>query len=77
MTADRWAVLVDGLGPQRLVAVAALVVAGLATAAGAAPLHGRLGRGRDPDPALLARLRRVDLLRTAAALVALTAGVAR
>ena len=56
------------------VAVGANAVAVLVTATLAAPLHGRLNgaRGR---AVLLARLRRVDLVRTAAAAVAVVAAL--
>jgi hypothetical protein len=53
------------------VAVGATAVALGLTAALAAPLHGRLGAGRDED--LIRRLLRADRLRSAAALVALVA----
>lgn len=43
------------------------------TAIVAAPLHGRLGAGRDPE--LLARLRRADRVRSAGAVVALVAAL--
>lgn len=66
MVACAWAILA---GPDRwtLVAVVAAAVAGLLTALGAAPTHGRLGRGRSRE--LLDRLLRIDRARTAAAVV--------
>jgi len=54
-------------------ATASALTVGL-TAAGAAPLHGRLGRGH--DPALVQRLLRVDAARSVAAVAALVAAVA-
>jgi hypothetical protein len=62
-------------GPNQatvVAAVAALLAIGL-TATVAGPLHVRLGRGRDER--LLHRLRRVDRMRTVAAVVALVAAV--
>lgn len=56
-----------------LAGCASVVVFGV-TAFVAAPLHGRLGAGPDPD--LLRRLLRVDRVRTVGALAALTAAVA-
>ena len=50
------------------------MVAVLATALVAAPVHGRLGRGR--DSALEARLRRADAVRLLAAVVAAVAAAA-
>jgi hypothetical protein len=57
-----------------LVAVAAHAVAALATAAVAAPTHGRLGR-EGPSALLLRRLVRSDRVRLLAALVALGAAL--
>ena len=61
-----WAILA---GPDRwtLIAVVAAAVAGLLTALGAAPAHGRLGRGWSRE--LLDRLLWIDRGRTAAAVV--------
>lgn len=60
-----WAVLADP-GPLLLAAVACHGVALLVTALVAAPTHGALGRS-GPEPALLRRLTRSDLVRTVAA----------
>ncbi|MFW5472596.1 hypothetical protein ACOCJ5_04735 [Knoellia sp. CPCC 206450] len=54
-------------GVGTLVAAAGAGWSGALTAIGAAPLHGRLGRGHDPD--LLRRLLVVDRLRLVGALV--------
>lgn len=51
------------------VALAGAAVAGLTTAAVAAPTHGRLGHGRTDE--LARRLTRADLVRTAGAVVGL------
>lgn len=56
-----------------VVAVSACAVAVLSTAAVAAPTHGRLGEGR--SPALVRRLQAADVVRTAAAAVAVVAAV--
>ena len=56
--------------PAVVAAVAAGALALGLAAAVAAPLHGRLGAGRDPD--LLHRLLRADRLRCAATVLALT-----
>ncbi len=70
--ANLW-VLVDGPhSAAALVAVAGNLLAGLTTAAVAAPTHGRLGR-EGPQPALLHRLLVADRVRLAGALVAVTA----
>lgn len=53
------------------VSLAGLAVALGLTAAGAAPLHGRLGRAGRPEPVLLARLLLVDRGRLVAGAVAL------
>ncbi len=59
-------------GPALAVSVAATLAAVGVTAAAAAPLHRRLA---DHDPALIARLLRVDRLRGAAAVVAAAAAL--
>ncbi|MBP2417096.1 hypothetical protein ACFFOM_14220 [Microlunatus capsulatus] len=61
--------LLTSPGPAGLAAVAAAALGPALTAAVAAPLHGRLGAGR--DPALLRRLLAADRLRSAAAVLAL------
>ena len=66
VAACAWAVL-DGPDFWTTVSVAAAAVAGLLTAFGAAPVHGRLGKGR--SRALLGRLLRIDRGRTAAAVL--------
>ncbi|SDT39276.1 hypothetical protein SAMN04488543_4123 [Friedmanniella luteola] len=63
--------LLTAPGPAVRVAVAATAVALGLTAGVAAPLHGRLGAGR--DAALLRRLLRADRLRSLAAVLALAA----
>jgi hypothetical protein len=70
--AGGWALLA---GPEAwtLVALAALSAAVLVTAFAAAPAHGRLGAGHDPDR--IARLLRADRVRAAAATLALVAAV--
>jgi hypothetical protein len=67
-----WALL-SGPRGWTVGAVLAAAVAGLLTAFGAAPLHGRLGTGR--SPLLLHRLLVVDRLRTVAAAVAALAAI--
>ncbi len=71
-----WALL-TGPDAWTVVAVAAAGVAALLTAFGAAPTHGRLGRGWSRE--LLVRLLRIDRARTAAAVVCAVAafGAAR
>lgn len=73
-------VLVSALGSVATRRSAPALVSALASATSlgttalvAAPLHGRLGAGRDPE--LLARLRRADLLRSAGAVLALAAAL--
>ena len=61
-------VLVSGPSAWQWVALVGNALAALTTAAVAAPLHGRLGRG--PDPGLMRRLRRADAVRTFGAAVA-------
>lgn len=75
------AVLVTGTGalltaPRPALGVAAGAFAGVLalTATRAAPLHGRLGPGR--DPVLVRRLLRVDRWRSVGAVLALAAAVA-
>ena len=64
--------LASGLpDPWTLVALAATAVAVLVTAAAAAPAHGRLAAGHDPDR--ITRLLRADRLRAVAATVAFVA----
>jgi hypothetical protein len=72
VAAGGWALL---SGPDRwmLVALAAIAVALLVTAAAAAPAHGRLGAGRDPHR--IRGLLRADHIRAAAAAVALAAAL--
>lgn len=66
--------LVSGLpGIWTLVALVATAVAVLVTAAAAAPAHGRLAAGHDPDR--IARLLRADRIRAAAATTAFVAAV--
>ncbi len=68
--AGGWALL-SGANPWTLVALAATAVAMLTTALVAAPAHGRLSAGHDPQ--LTGRLLRADRVRAAAAAVALAA----
>ena len=68
-----WAVL-TGPDGWTVVALVAAATAGLLTALGAAPAHGRLGRGWSRP--LLDRLLRIDRARTAAAVVCALAAVA-
>ncbi len=67
------AALITDPSPAVIVAASGCAVAAVSTAAVAAPTHGRLGHGRTPE--LVRRLRVADLVRTAAAAVALTAAV--
>lgn len=75
------AALLSGPGAAALVAVVGNAVACLTTALVAAPLHGRLGRATATYDAaarrtvLLTQLLRVDLVRTAATLVAVAAAL--
>ena len=62
-----WALL-TGPTPWQWVALVGNALAALTTAFVAAPLHGRLGGGPDPD--LVLRLRRADAVRTVGAAVA-------
>ena len=71
LAACGWTVA-SGPAPLESLAVAGNALALLATALGAAPAHGRLGR-EGPRPELLERLVWADLLRTGAAV---TAGLA-
>jgi hypothetical protein len=68
------ALVVSGPDPAGWVALAAETAAMLVTATVAAPIHGRLGRGRDQRD--LARLLVADRWRCAAAVVGLVAAVA-
>ncbi len=68
--AGGWALL-SGPDAWTVVALTATAVAMLTTALVAAPAHGRLGAGHDPER--IGRLLRVDRLRAAAAVVALAA----
>lgn len=61
------ALVVGPVTPALLVGLAGVGLALATTALVAAPTHGRLGAG--PDPALLARLRRADAVRTVGSLV--------
>ena len=70
LVACGWA-LWSGPDAATVVAVAATAAAMLVTAVAAAPAHGRLAGGHDPDR--IRRLLRVDRLRVAAAAVALVA----
>ena len=70
--AGGWALL-SGPDAWTLVALAATAVAVLITAVAAAPAHGRLGAGHDPQR--IGRLLLVDRIRAAAAVVALAAAV--
>lgn len=70
--AGGWALL-SGPDAWTLVALAATAVAMLITALIAAPAHGRLGAGHDPER--IGRLLRVDRTRVAAAVIALAAAV--
>ena len=72
VVACAWAILA---GPDRwtVVAVVAAAVAGLLTALGAAPAHGRLGKGWSRE--LLDRLLWIDRGRTAAAVVCAVAAL--
>ncbi len=64
-------VVADGVrGPSSVVALAGVALALGATALAAAPLHGKVARGRDAT--LLRRLRVADLVRSLGALVALS-----
>lgn len=65
--------LVREPSPGVVVAAFACAVAALSTAAVAAPTHGRLGEGRSLG--LVRRLQAADLVRTAAATVAVAAAV--
>jgi hypothetical protein len=65
-----WAVVEGASGASTVVALAGTALSLGLTALVAAPLHGRLSRGR--DPASVRRLRTADLLRTVGALVAAT-----
>ncbi len=67
------ALLFSARGPWVWLAVAATGAAFLVTALGAAPLHARLGPGRDPD--LVARLLVVDRVRLGCALLAVVAAL--
>jgi hypothetical protein len=75
VAAGAWSVAAGPLHPGTVVALvgslAALAVTGLV----AAPLHGRLGR-EGPVPHLLDRLRRADLLRSTAAVIAVAGAAA-
>jgi hypothetical protein len=73
LAAAGWA-LWSGPGASTWVAVGATAVTMLITALAAAPAHGRLGHGHDPER--IRRLLRVDRLRAATAAVALTAALA-
>ncbi len=59
--------------PAVVIVALACAVAGLSTAAVAAPTHGKLGEGRTAE--LVRRLRLADLVRTVAAVVAVVAAV--
>lgn len=71
-----WAVVAEPRDPATWVAVAGGLLAVVATAAVAAPLHGRLSSG-DPDErsVLLDRLRRADRVRTVGAAVCVVGAV--
>jgi hypothetical protein len=66
-----WVLVERGTGGWMTVAIAGAGVSLLVTALVAGPAHGRLSSGRDPK--LLRRLVVADLVRTAAALVAVVA----
>jgi hypothetical protein len=73
VAAAMW-ILVDGpTGPVHVVALAGVALSLATTALVAAPLHGRLARGRDET--LVRRLRAADLVRTLGAFTALGAAV--
>lgn len=65
--------VVDGMTTGRVVGLAGHGIALLTTALVAAPAHGRLGSGRDPE--VLARLVAADQVRLAGATVAAVAAV--
>ena len=65
--------LVTSPSPAVVVAASACAVAVLSTAAVAAPTHGRVGKGRTVE--LVGRLRVADVVRTAAAALAVVAAV--
>lgn len=69
--AGGWTLLAGPRGGWTLVSLAAAGVAMLVTAVAAAPAHGRLAAGPDPDR--LAGLLRADRVRAAAATVAVAA----
>lgn len=64
-----WALVAGPVTGWLVLAGAGALLTVATTALAAAPTHGRLGAGR--DPALLDRLRRVDLVRLAGAVVCL------
>ena len=68
------ALLSDDVGAGVVVAAFAVAVSLALTAFGAAPTHGRLGRGH--DPALVRRLLRVDRARLAAAVACVLGALA-
>ncbi|MCE0487080.1 hypothetical protein [Ornithinimicrobium sediminis] len=69
-----WALIVAPGNPWVWLSVAGALVAGVTTAAVAAPTHGALGRGR--DDALLGRLLVADRVRSLGAVVALAGALA-
>ena len=68
-----WALL-SGPDGWTVAALSATAVAVLSTAVVAAPAHGRLGAG--PDPEVIRRLLRADRVRAVAAVLAVTAAAA-
>lgn len=65
--------VVDGMTTWRVVGLAGHAIALLTTAVVAAPAHGRLGGGREPE--VLARLVAADRIRLAGATIAAVAAV--